>query len=179
MQRTDRFEAFPEADPDVVGRYIRDLKARADLAIYAAPHLMQEERTQVRRQTLVTHGVDYEVFAAAGRNRASEPADVADPRRPRVGFVGGIDDHTFDPELFLGSAAAADFEFVSVGGCSLPEGWCTLPNVKTARPQALRDGRDLHGGDGRVDHAVERQRLDQGVQSDQAQGIPRGRAARS
>ena len=50
MQRTDRFEAFPEADPDVVGRYIRDLKARADLAIYAAPHLMQEERTQVRRQ---------------------------------------------------------------------------------------------------------------------------------
>ena len=131
MQRTDRFEAFPEADPDVVGRYIRDLKARADLAIYAAPHLMQEERTQVRRQTLVTHGVDYEVFAAAGRNRASEPADLADTRRPRVGFVGGIDYHTFDPELFCRVAAAMPgFDFVLVGGCSLPEGWCPLPNVR-------------------------------------------------
>ena len=51
-------------------------------------------------------------------------------KRPRAGFIGGIDAHTFDPKLFLATAARLkDVQFVMIGGCSLPEGWCTLPNV--------------------------------------------------
>jgi len=47
-----------------------------------------------------------------------------------VGFVGGIDAHTFDPELFLDVARRlADCQFVMVGGMSLPAGWCDLGNV--------------------------------------------------
>ena len=50
--------------------------------------------------------------------------------RPRVGFVGGIDDHTFDPPLFVEVARRLpEFQFFLVGSCSLPQGWCTLPNV--------------------------------------------------
>jgi glycosyltransferase involved in cell wall biosynthesis len=50
--------------------------------------------------------------------------------RPRIGFIGGIDAHTFDPPLFLKVAEAlADCHFMIIGGCSLPEGWCPLPNV--------------------------------------------------
>ncbi|MEQ1652127.1 MAG: glycosyltransferase [Hyphomicrobium sp.] len=131
LQRTDRFEAFPEADPDVVGAQIKALKASADLVVYCNANLMAEESQDVRRQLLVTHGVDLETFITAGKNKAPGPADVAVLRRPRVGFIGGIDAHTFGPQLFLGAASRLkDVEFVLIGGCSLPEGWCTLPNVK-------------------------------------------------
>lgn len=130
LQRTDRFEAFPEADGDLVKRQIRALKDRADLVVYAAPHLEAEERGQLRRTLLLTHGADVAAFAEAGRNPKPEPADVAHIPGPRIGFVGGIDGHTFDPELFLSVAQQmADCQFVMVGGMSLPPGWCTLPNV--------------------------------------------------
>lgn len=130
LQRTDRFEAFPEADGTLVGRQIRQLKARADLVVYCAPHLEAEERGTVRRSLLLTHGADVATFAAAGRGETEEPDDVSRLPRPRVGFVGGIDAHTFDPELFLGVARRLpDCHFVMVGGMSLPKGWCPLKNV--------------------------------------------------
>ena len=130
LQRTDRFESFPEADPVTVGVQIKTLKAAADLVVYCNQHLMAEEAVEVRRQLLITHGVDLEAFVAAGRARAPGPSDVAPLKRPRVGFIGGIDAHTFGPKLFLGTASRLpDVAFVLIGGCSLPEGWCTLPNV--------------------------------------------------
>ena len=130
LQRTDRFEAFPESDPAVVGRQIAEMKARADLVVYAAPHLEAEERGQVTRSLLVTHGVDLERFLEAGRAGGREPADMGGIGRPRVGFIGGIDAHTFDPELYLEVVRRIpDAEFVLVGGSSLPEGWCERRNV--------------------------------------------------
>ncbi len=130
LQRTDRFEAFPEGDPDILGRQITALKRAADLVIYAAPHLMSEEESQVSRQCLVTHGVDFEAFVKAGMTRSPGPHDVAIGNRPRVGFIGGIDAHTFDPDLFLAVARRLpDIEFVMIGASSLPEAWCSLPNV--------------------------------------------------
>jgi Glycosyl transferases group 1 len=130
MQRTDRFEAFPEGDPELLGRQIASIKAAADLTVYAAPHLANEERDQVRRQVLVTHGVDFAMFASAGKTDGGSLEDLAGVRRPRVGFIGGIDAHTFDPQLFLDTATRLpDAEFVMIGGSSLPANWCTLPNV--------------------------------------------------
>lgn len=130
MQRTDRFEAFPEGDPQLLARQIKRIKEAADLVVYAAPHLMREEEGEVCRQLLVTHGVELESFIAAGRGLAGEPEELSNLRRPRVGFIGGMDAHTFDPELFLGVARRLpEAEFVMIGGSSLPEGWCSLPNV--------------------------------------------------
>jgi len=162
LQRTDRFEAFPEASGTLVAEQIRMLKQRADLVVYAAPHLMAEEIGTVHKQLLVTHGADVAAFAEAGRmlgcpsaahqqpgtlSRPSaahqqpgvpsgpsaahqQPGDVAGLPRPRVGFVGGLDAHTFDPALFLDVAARLpEATFMLVGGSSLPPGWCTLPNV--------------------------------------------------
>ena len=43
LQRTDRFEAFPEADHSVVAEQIGRLRTKADLVVYAAEHLMMEE----------------------------------------------------------------------------------------------------------------------------------------
>ncbi len=130
LQRTDRFEAFPEADPAIVGAQIRKMKTAADVVVYCNQNLMAEEQHEVRRQLLITHGVDLETFITAGQSRSPGPADVALLKRPRVGFIGGIDAHTFDPPLFVEVARRlGDVEFALIGGCSLPEDWCPLPNV--------------------------------------------------
>ena len=129
MQRTDRFEAFPEGDPSILGRQIAAMKARADLVVYCNADLKAEERCQVARSLLVTHGVDFERFVSAGTS-ARVPSDVASIAGPCVGFVGGLDAHTFDPPLFLEVVRALpQAQFVMVGGSSLPEGWCPHPNV--------------------------------------------------
>lgn len=130
MQRTDRFEAFPEGDASLLSEQVASIRKAADLVIYCAPHLMAEEQEKVRSQLLVTHGVDLATFIAEGSKRARGPADVAIIGKPRVGFIGGIDAHTFDPELFLSVARQLpNANFVMVGGSSIPEQWCTLPNV--------------------------------------------------
>ena len=130
MQRTDRFEAFPEGDPVELSRQIAKLKANAGLAVYCNSELMALERGTVRSQVLVTHGVELERFVGAGTAITEPPAGMAEIARPRVGFIGGIDAHTFDPELFLKVVTAMPTtNFVMVGGSSLPEGWCPHANV--------------------------------------------------
>jgi glycosyltransferase involved in cell wall biosynthesis len=130
FQRTDRFEAFPEGNPEELSAQVTALQRAADLTVYAASHLMDEERRLARRQLLVTHGVDFDAFAEAGRRKGGEPLDVRGIARPRAGFIGGIDHHTFDPELFLGVARRLpNVQFVMIGSCSLSEGWCRLSNV--------------------------------------------------
>jgi glycosyltransferase involved in cell wall biosynthesis len=131
MQRTDRFESFPEGDPVLLGQQVATIKRAAELVIYCVPHLMAEEKDHVRNQLLVTHGVDVETFVAEGSKRALGPSDVAIMSKPRVGFIGGIDAHTFDPDLFVAVAQQMpDVNFVMIGSCSLPDGWCALPNVR-------------------------------------------------
>jgi glycosyltransferase involved in cell wall biosynthesis len=57
-------------------------------------------------------------------------------RRPRIGFVGGIDAHTFDAELFGDIARRLpEAQFILVGACSLPPHWCELPNVLRLGPR--------------------------------------------
>lgn len=128
LQRTDRFEAFPEGDVALMTDQLDRLKSWADLTVYCAPHLAAEERAMTRRQLVVTHGVDLERFSEAGEaaRRTTRPApdDLAGITGPRVGFIGGIDHHTFDPELFLATVdRLPDVSFVLVGACTLPDAW--------------------------------------------------------
>jgi glycosyltransferase involved in cell wall biosynthesis len=127
LQRTDRFEAFPDGDHALMRDQLARLRQWADLTLYCAPHLAAEERDTVRRQLVVTHGVDLERFSDAGakaRAGTGEPGDLAGIARPRVGFIGGVDHHTFDPELFLAVVdRVPQAEFVLVGACTLPDGW--------------------------------------------------------
>jgi glycosyltransferase involved in cell wall biosynthesis len=130
FQRTDRFEAFPDGDRQELTRQVQLMKSRADLVVYCSHALMAEEADQSRRQAFIDHGVDYQDFEAAGLGERKEPDDIAALPRPRAVFVGGIDHHTFAPELFVKVAAALpEVHFPLIGGCSLPEGWCRLPNV--------------------------------------------------
>ncbi len=130
MQRTDRFEAFPEGDPVRLGQQIEQIRKAADLVVYCAPHVAEEEKHSAARQLILTHGVEADAFITAGRVDSDGPTDVSHIARPRVGFIGGIDAHTFDPDLFLDVVKRVpEAEFVLIGACSLPENWCPHKNV--------------------------------------------------
>jgi glycosyltransferase involved in cell wall biosynthesis len=130
-QRTDRFEEYRGVDSQRISRFDRLLKERADVTLFCSSWLMDMERDQPRGVAFVDHGVDSAAFEAAGLGNTPAPADTSGLPRPIIGFVGGIDAHTFDPELFVEVARAVpEATFMLVGGCSLPEGWCPLPNVR-------------------------------------------------
>jgi len=129
-QRTDRFEAFVGVDPEQISAADRALKRRADITLFCSRLLYNEERGDCGHALYVDHGVDFERFRDAGDGNVAEPADLVSIGRPRIGFVGGIDVHTFDPPLFEEVATRLpELQFVLVGGCSLDEDWCDRPNV--------------------------------------------------
>lgn len=127
--RTDRYEAFPGVDRERIRRADLALKHRADLTIYCAASLLDRERAECRRPVFVDHGVDYEAFARGGA--AEDPPDLREVPRPRVGFVGSIDRHTFDPELFGEIVRRLpDLHFVLVGGSTVQDAdWLDAKHV--------------------------------------------------
>ncbi|MCA9297790.1 MAG: glycosyltransferase, partial [Phycisphaerales bacterium] len=129
-QRTDRFEAFPGTDRAQIQGYHDHLRTNADVTVFCASLLYDDEASTCTHAVYIDHGVDYDRFADAGEDPTSHPADIPVPDGNRVGFVGGIDDHTFDPPFFVDVATRLpDVQFILVGACSLPEDWCPLPNV--------------------------------------------------
>ncbi len=129
-QRTDMLEAFPGADRDRIRSFDLYMKDRADLTLFCSSYLFETERVNCRRPLYVDHGVDFAHFALAGTAGTNEPPDVRALSRPRVGFVGGIDEHTFDRALFLRTARRlSDVQFVLLGTCTLSQNWCDLENV--------------------------------------------------
>jgi len=129
-QRTDRYEEFPGADPELIKDCDERLKQAADVTLYCSNLLYDEEKSQSKRACFIDHGVDFDSFLQAGTKTQSDPFDMKSIQRPRIGFVGGIDEHTFDAKLFNEVASKLpDMNFVLVGQCSLPPQWCELENV--------------------------------------------------
>lgn len=128
-QRTDRYEDFDGVDRELIAGYDRRLKRDADLTLFCASLLYENERDQCTRARFIDHGADTDRFERAGIDPA-DPTDVAPIARPRVGFVGGIDAHTFWPEMFEQVVKdTPQCQFVLVGGKTLPDEWCDLPNA--------------------------------------------------
>jgi len=114
-QRTDRFEDDPNVDRDTILAYDRKLKAAADVTVYVNRLLYDQEADQCRKALFLDHGVDYEMFATA--ELASDvPADIADIKKPVVGYFGALDGHKLDTG-FLEAVAdrLPDASFVFIG----------------------------------------------------------------
>ncbi len=127
-QRTDRYECFSHVDAEQIRSFDRQAKQQADITVFCSTLLYEEEGSQCRNALFVDHGVDFDIFSKA--ESAPAPTDIEPIPFPRVGFVGGIDSHTFDLDLFCDVIKRLPaVSFVLVGGCSLPEGWCPYPNV--------------------------------------------------
>lgn len=132
-QRTDRFEEFAGVDPLKIKGFDETLKKNSDLVLFCARELFESEKEENPGSLFVDHGVDFDHFCEAGRRYDElkvDPDDLQSIPHPRVGFIGGIDAHTFDPELFVDVAGKLpDVHFVMIGACSLPDGWCSYENV--------------------------------------------------
>ncbi|UCD76421.1 MAG: glycosyltransferase [Phycisphaerales bacterium] len=139
-QRTDRYECYQGVDAARIRNYDTWLKARADLTVFCSTLLFREERRDCRAACYVDHGVDFDRFVSAADQEAPDPDDMATIPHPRIGFIGGIDAHTFDPDLFIDVARRLpEASFVLVGSCSLPPGWCELDNVITLGQKRYED----------------------------------------
>lgn len=131
-QRTDLFEAYYDVDDQMIRAYDRTAKQQADLVLFCSTKLFDAEHSQCNRAAFIDHGVDFDRFSEAGiaTRPDLEPPDVRHLPRPRVGFVGGIDSNTFDPDLFRAIARQLpNHQFILVGSCSFPKGWISEPNV--------------------------------------------------
>lgn len=132
-QRTDRMEEFSGVERDYIRGLDQSLKARSDLTFFCSSELYESERSECRNVAFVDHGVDFECFAAAAESLdrgAEEPEDIRRIQRPRIGFVGGVDEHTFNADFFTEVAAKLpDCQFVLVGACSMTPSWSQQGNV--------------------------------------------------
>ena len=97
-QKTDRYEEYPDVDVGIIRQYDRRLKANADLTVFVNKTLYEQERQECKKAIYLDHGVDFDMFAGAERKNEI-PKDIADVRRPIIGFFGGIHDHIFDVDF--------------------------------------------------------------------------------
>lgn len=122
-QRTDRYEAYKGVDNSYISDIDRKLKREADMTVFCSSLLYEKEQEDCRKALYIEHGVDYDYFAGAGEN-SIEPADIAEIKRPRAVYVGGMSEGVFDPEFMCAVAKKLpEWNFVLVGDSKLREGW--------------------------------------------------------
>jgi glycosyltransferase involved in cell wall biosynthesis len=101
--RSDKHSAFPEADQAAIRQVEQQLLRRADRVVYTSHALMAAEAGVAGdRAVFIDHGVDLDRFAEGAVS--GEPDDLAAIPRPRVGFIGGLDDYVVDLELLEATA---------------------------------------------------------------------------
>lgn len=130
FQRTDRFEAFHDIDVDSVSAQVEACFERADLTLHCSHALQADDARFGVESIFVDHGIDAGRFERAGRSLGPGPRPLQGVPTRRVGFVGGVDEHTFAPGLFRSvTRALPDAQFVVVGGRTLPDEAIAGPNV--------------------------------------------------
>jgi len=114
-QRTDRYEEYPNVEPEMVKKYDRKLKAFADLTLFVNSSLFTEEQSQCKKAFFLDHGVDFELFATAEQNK-DKPADISSIPRPIAGYFGAIEETKLDVDFIEQLAGLLpEISFVFVG----------------------------------------------------------------
>ena len=118
-QRTDRYEEYPNVDPDIIRKYDQKLKTTADLTLFVNSSLFIEERSQCKNAFFLDHGVDFELFASADQDK-SVPQDIAPIPKPIAGYFGEIEEVKIDIHFIEKIAdLLPEVSFVFIGKPSL------------------------------------------------------------
>lgn len=108
---------FPHAvERAQIARIDLELTRRAQLVFVGSEPLLEKKRSQNAKMFVVNHAADIPHFAKAADPATVVPDDLARIPRPRVGFVGMIDELRFDGTLIARLAENPDFHVVIVGG---------------------------------------------------------------
>lgn len=118
LQRTDRFEEFPNVVGEQIAAYDRRLKQAADLTLFVNMQLYDEEQQQCRKALYLDHGVDFDLFDRA-KDDPQVPEELKDVPGPIIGFYGSFGSHTTDVKLLEEVAdLLPEMSFVFVGHAS-------------------------------------------------------------
>ena len=126
----DEYTRFAGFHGERIAELESKLIAAADLVIATSPALRDAKKEKRADVQLVPHGVDYDHFAVAWRDRPTMPPDLGRIRRPIFGFFGLIH-HWFDVDLLVKAAALRpNYSFVLIGDCKVDPGPLrSCPNV--------------------------------------------------
>jgi glycosyltransferase involved in cell wall biosynthesis len=99
-----------------ITRIDAELTRRAQIVFVGSGPLLEKKRSQNSKVFVVNHAADIPHFAKAADPATVVPDDLARIPRPRVGFVGMIDELRFDGELIALLAENPEYQIVIVGG---------------------------------------------------------------
>jgi len=117
-ERTDLFEEMPGADKPYIASLDDELTSSADLVLYVNRALYKQGAVKNKNSLLIGHGVDFDLFVDSAKSEYI-PEDIANVRRPVVGFFGDISDKTFDLALLeFAAEKLPGISFVLVGPVS-------------------------------------------------------------
>ncbi|HSB11187.1 MAG TPA: glycosyltransferase [Blastocatellia bacterium] len=136
-QVSDKYDANQmdhQNAPGVIPAMHDDLLNRADLIYYSGRKLFEEETAQrpeiAGKAKLLEQAVDYEHFASAAAGDLTEPDDIAEIPRPRLGYFGAVDSWLLDQKLIgYVSKRRPDWHWVLIGLRAAPLEIETFANV--------------------------------------------------
>lgn len=118
------WSVFPES-------WEKALCGEADVVFAASEPLRQRLEPFSSNVALLTNGVDYALFRAAGQTFDAYPADLASIPRPIFGYLGKVDDFTDLDAICYVARSCPQWSFVFVGPFSrLNPGYSTLKRLK-------------------------------------------------
>ena len=107
------------------------LCGEADVVFTASDILRQRLAPFCSNVAVLTNGVDYSLFRAAGETFDAYPADLAAIPRPILGYLGTVDDFTDLDAICYAARNCPQWSFVFVGSFShLNPGYSTLKRMK-------------------------------------------------
>lgn len=111
----DEHAKFDGYDEDQITRLEVQTLMRSDVVVASSEQLLESKQRVRPDAALVRHGVAYDHFAAAWRNRLGAPGDVAGIRGPIFGFFGLLH-HWIDVSLIAKVAMQRpNYSFVLIG----------------------------------------------------------------
>lgn len=129
-QLSDCYGALGDGESCQAAQAERQVAEEADLIICSSERLLERSRRLYGKGEYVDHGVDFDMFDAAGRS-AVRPMELKGIQPPLIGFYGNIDGNTVDRGLLESICRLRPkYSFVLVGDMSREfESLKAIPNV--------------------------------------------------
>lgn len=121
-ENTDLFEEMPGVDKSYIASLDNELIRSSNLVLYVDTAMHSDGIKRNPNSLLIGHGVDVSLFADAEESDYI-PEDIAEIRKPIIGYFGDICDKTFDFNLLQHLAESLpDMSFVLIGPLSSDAG---------------------------------------------------------
>jgi len=122
----DNYAGFPKYNTEEKKQQVRDrekyLAEKADVLFGTTPALVESLKKYNSNVHFTPNVGDYEMFKDVKKLKGEIPNDITDIPRPRIGFVGALDEYKFDAELVKKVALDhPNYSFILIGQIALKD----------------------------------------------------------